>query len=758
MIDQNIQNLSRQIKQTVARVIRPLSLHVTQGLELAIAFTFLRRIDCMIGQYSEACHMFYSRNKDMMSDNLLDKNLREISGGYTFYNVSGYTFEGFLRSGLSVELAFNSYMQGFNLDIRDLFSDLGFSNNVAILQRQSRYLVDLFEFFSKLDLSEYAVSNKQFIDLVTKLVTESSIKGQLAPTPEGLSELICECLFCEEVCEGLIYNEPSEDISIYDPVCGTGSLLAYAGERAKSLALNNKRAYLIGKEISPISSAIANFLILFTGDDNSFVRNADSLTDADSDDLEYQFVVADLPLGLSWAPIKGRVENESRRDAGRFARGIPSTTDSQFLFIQEIVSKMDCLGGRAAIITSDYVLQAGAVDSGEARIRKWLIESGLVETIIALPKSVYVPYINTPVYLWILTCNENYGANEFTEKMDGKVRLIDANRLISSKDKLTLNDEFITSVLREYKSLSNTEATRIVKREDLGFYELKLWDDDEVETVKISLDTDIKTFVEKERKPYAKGEITIDYSSAEKGYSIDFSKFFKTEDAPIPSIESESSNILAILDAIVSLRKDITTIANGTDTQENEVWREMPLRAATEIVNGGNCPRTTTKQGLPIISVANLRGETADVERYTIANKSRCITPTDVILIKTGANAGEVFKGMEGILSTTLVAVRSTDESIIRPQFLYYLLKGYEKILRQMTGGYAIKSMNTRAILDLKLRIPTIELQDKISIFLNDIVGKIDNIMQLLDSSDNVFSQYRQTLIENAVRGRIRLI
>lgn len=756
MIDQNIKNISHLIKQSMTHVKKAMALSDKQCLELAIAFTFLRRIDCLIGQYAEESYQFYSENREKLSDKQLEKNLKDFSGGYPFYNVSSFTFKGFLNSGLSVEVALNSYLQGFSSNVRDILSDMDFQQNVAILLRQSKYLVDLFEFFSEINLSDSAFSNKQFIDLITTLVSDGSRESGLCPTPIGLSKLICECLFCEEVCRGLFYSaDEYSEYSIYDPVCGTGSLLAYAGE------WRGINSYLYGNEISTFPCAIANALVLLTGDEYSIVGNVNTLTEEDPHEMEYGFVVADLPFGLPWTPIKERIDRESQKEGGRFWKGLPnSTNDSQFLFIQDIISKMDSMGGRAAFVTSASVLQNGTVKSGEARIRMWLIESGLVETIIALPAGVLSPYTNIPVFLWILNCNEDTSCNEFFEKMEGKVRLIDTSKLISSKKHFKLDDEFVDSVVREYKSLKETIATRIVRREDLGFYEVILLEDGKKkETVTISLDTDIKDFVEKERKPYAKGEITIDYSSVEKGYSVDFSKFFKSEDAPIASIEEESNGMLSVLNVVESLRDDLKTIMNlSVDSSVSYDWKEIPLRAATEIIQADKRSNVVDMRGLPIISLAYLRGEEKKEECYAVTSKSKLVSSSDAIFIRTGANAGEIFKGADGILSPSLAAIRCTDKSLILPNYLYYLIKGHEKSFRLLANGSTVKSLNNSSVLDYRCFVPSIEEQSIIASFLDNIIGKIDRIIKSLNSSDNVFIEYRQTLIENSVRGRIRLI
>lgn len=757
MIDQNTKNTYNLIKQAFERVKKALPIYDAQCLELAIAFTFLRRIDCMIGKYAKDCYEFHSKNHDKLSDEQLEKKLSELSGGYPFYNVSSYTFEGLLNSGLSVEVALNSYLQGFSFNVWMILLQMDFKQKVAVLLRQSRYLVELFEFYSELDLSLSAFSNKDYIDLITILASDGYRKSGLNPTPIGLSNLICECLFSKEVCEGLVYDDTLDDISIYDPVCGTGSLLAYAGERAKSLKEGQNGVYLIGKEISPFSAAIASILVFFTGNEDSFVRDVNTLTEDDTDGFEYKFVIGDLPLGLSWAPIKGRVENEGLRESGRFNLGIPSTSDSQFLFIQEIISKMDSMGGRAAFISSEYVLNGGAVDSGESRVRKWLFESGLVETIIKLPEGVLSPSTKASVYLWILSCNEVPNCNEVCAAMDGKVRLIDSIRLVPSGEKFKLNDFFIKSVVREYKSLDNTPATRIVRKEELGFYELDLWEGFKKETITISLDTDIEDFVEKERKPFAKGEISIDYSSVEKGYSVDFDQLFKPQEPPISSLKDESDNILAVVDTIASLRKDIDILLSyQIDTPNSDSWHVIPLRAVASTIQGNIRPQVVDEKfGHPLITLASLRGESSDEVLYAKTTKARLVSSDDVIFIKTGANTGEIFKGVDGLLSPTLAAIRCTDKTIITPKYLYYLLKGHEKSFRLMTKGAAIKNLDIKAILAFKCMIPPIEEQQRLAAYLDDIVGKIDNVIKALGSTSNVFSEYRQTLIENVVRGRV---
>lgn len=759
MIEQNILNICHLINRAFARVKKPLSLSETQVLELAIAFTFLRRIDCLIWEYGDESYYFYEENKDKLSDKQLDEKLKEISGDQPFYNYSSYYFEGIINSGYSIEVTINSYLQGFSSNITDILDGLNFRQNVAILQRRSVYLVDLFNFFYDLDLSKSSLHNKQFIELIAELISDSSRNVGLFPTPVGLSKLICECLFCDEACKGLIYGN-DYGTTIYDPVCGTGSLLAYAGEKAKVIYDYEEELILRGQEISQLSSAVANALVLLTGGQYSYVEGVNTLTKEKTNDVEYKFIVGNLPLGLSWAPFKERIQKESLIENGRYSRGLPSTNDSQFLFIQDIVSKMDCLGGRAAFISSSYVLQGGSIKSGEARIRMWLIESGFVETIIALPTGI-LQYTNTPVYLWILSsCDSNInGDNEFCKRMEGKVRLIDATQLVSSNNHFSVDDKFIDNVLKEYKSLENTSATKIINKDELGFYEVGLLENGrKKETVSISLDTDIKEFVEKERKPYAKGEITIDYASVEKGYSVDFSKFFKSEELPVASIGDESNRMLSVLTEINVLKKDIEAVVrHSTDSPVSDVWKELPLHAAIEIIQANTRPQVIDMRGLPIISVSYLRGEKDDEELYAVTNNTKRISSTDVIYVKTGANAGEVFRGVDGILSPTLAAIRCSNDFLITPQYLYYLLKGYEKTLRAMTSGASIKTLSTKSILDFKCLIPTVEEQTKIVAFLDDIVDKIDNIIKNIGSSNNIFSEYRQTLIENAVRGKLNL-
>ena len=67
------------------------------------------------------------------------------------------------------------------------------------------------------------------------------------------------------------------------------------------------------------------------------------------------------------------------------------------------------------------------------------------------------------------------------------------------------------------------------------------------------------------------------------------------------------------------------------------------------------------------------------------------------------------------------------------------------------------QSLNSKSILDLKCMIPPIDEQIRLASYLDEIVGKIDNINNFLGNTGNVFYEYRQTLIENAVRGKIKI-
>ncbi|MBP1531360.1 MAG: N-6 DNA methylase [Bacteroidaceae bacterium] len=738
MIEERNIGIATRIVQLCARINR-----VVPGLKLQesiIAFTFLRRIDCLIEPYSEKCASFHSENSNRLSDERLDEKLKEISGGYPFYNYSGYTFNKILRTNNSIEVVMNSYLQGYSKNVLEILDGLNFHHNLAVLKRQSEFLVNLLDLFAGLDLSSSSVDNEEFIALLSSLLGIDIREMSPYYTTDSLSHLISECLMYIDT-----RGDQENIITIYDPVCGTGSLLAMAGEKAKKFAIHQSNISLCGQEVSVFPYAVAKALALLSGNDESQICYGNTLTDDMFPNRHFNYILADMPLGLQWSPFKDRIEQESYDIEGRFNLGLPTTSDSQFLFIEHIISKMDPQGSRAAFITSSSVLWSGTATSGESRIRRWMFEKDLVETIIALPSGTLAA-TSVPVYLWILS-------NKKSEAQKGKVRLINASSADRFNRLIGIDEDFVKSVIEEYKSKIISVRSQIVNNEQFGYYEVDLLENGKKkERVTISLDTNIHEFVEKERQPYTKGEITIDYTSVEKGYSVLFEKIFPQEKEDIVSLVDATQDLLPVIDTITALKADIVKIQGRS---ESKTWTEYPLRAATEVVFGINRPPIENNNGLPILSVPFLRKPSNDVSLYEVTPKTKCSTVNDAIVIVKGENTGEVFKGVDGILTPSVATIKCTDEKVITPQYLYYLLKGYEKELRSMAKGATIKSLDSKSIPNLKCMIPPIEEQLNLVAFLDVIVGKIDDVINMLGGSNNVFVQYRQTLIENVIHGRV---
>ena len=106
---------------------------------------------------------------------------------------------------------------------------------------------------------------------------------------------------------------------------------------------------------------------------------------------------------------------------GRWGMGLPAGSDSQLLFMQSAIAKMDDEHGRAAIISNGSPLFTGGVSSGESQIRRYLLENDLIEAIVQLPTDLFY---NTGIttYIWVLSKNKR-------AERKGKIQLIDASNI-----------------------------------------------------------------------------------------------------------------------------------------------------------------------------------------------------------------------------------------------------------------------------------------------------------------------------------------
>ena len=439
-----------------------------------LPFLILRRMECLLADHRDEVTELAAKttNTDMLAA-LLRKKF-----GLHFWNSTGYTLKTLLGDPENLAANLRDYVAGFSQNVADIFDRFGFDKTVAKLDEKDRLFL-VVEQFSEIDLHPDVVDNmamgQVFEHLIFRFSTASNETAGEHFTPRDAIRLIVDLVLAAD---DEVLATPGVVRTIYDPTAGTGGMLSVAEEAI--LEMNPKATVtLAGQELNDESYAICKSDMIAKGQSVDAIRLGDTLRNDRHAETRFDYCLSNPPYGGDWKAAEAVVRKEHTQGGGRFDAGLPRISDGQMLFLQHLVSKMrpaktgiENSGGRAGIVLNGSPLFTGGAGSGESEIRRWLIESDLIDCIVALPINMFY---NTGIatYVWIL---DNHKPSE----RKGKIQLIDATarwtklrKNLGSKNR-EISDADRDAIVKLYDDFAETEGSKILEPADFGYWEITI--------------------------------------------------------------------------------------------------------------------------------------------------------------------------------------------------------------------------------------------------------------------------------------------
>jgi len=237
-------------------------------------------------------------------------------------------------------------------------------------------LIGIFE-SKDLDFSRHRADGDDILGdayeyLMRHFATESGkSKGQFY-TPAEVSRVMAQVL-------GIAQAKTSPDTTVYDPTCGSGSLLLKVAEAAPTPVT------VYGQEKEEVTSGLARMNMILHHNPGAVIEQGNTLADPkflDGDQLKtFDYVVANPPFSdKRWNTGLGGDKYERFKGFGT-----PPDKQGDYAYLLHIVRSLKPTG-RAACILPHGVLFRG---NAEAEIRKSLVRRGLVQAIIGLPANLF---------------------------------------------------------------------------------------------------------------------------------------------------------------------------------------------------------------------------------------------------------------------------------------------------------------------------------------------------------------------------------
>ncbi|AYN67464.1 DNA methyltransferase [Euzebyella marina] len=262
----------------------------------------------------------------------------------------------------------DNYFSRLGLDKSKLGSLLDKINEIDTLQNEGQDIVGrVYEYF----LSKFALK-------------EGKGKGEFY-TPKSIVNLIAEMI------------EPYKGI-IYDPACGSGGMFVQSIKFIENHHGNKKEVSIYGQEYTNTTYKLAKMNLAIRGiAANLGDKAADTFAQDQHKDLKADFIMANPPFNQKdW-----RGADELQDDPRWKGYDLPPKSNANYGWILNMVSKLSENG------VAGFILANGALSGGgeEYKIRKKLVENGLVEAIVILPRSMFYT-TDISVTLWILNKNK----------------------------------------------------------------------------------------------------------------------------------------------------------------------------------------------------------------------------------------------------------------------------------------------------------------------------------------------------------------
>lgn len=265
-------------------------------------------------------------------------------------------------------------------DLKGLFDDLDVNSNKLgnTVEQRNKQLVKLLESINELRLGNYSDNTiDAFGDayefLMTMYASSAGKSGGEFYTPQEVSELLAEITIVGK----------KEVNKVYDPACGSGSLLL---KFAKVLGKENVRQGFFGQEINLTTYNLCRInMFLHDINYNNFdIAHGNTLTDPKHwDDEPFDAIVSNPPYSIRWeGDANPLLINDPRfSPAGVLA----PKSKADLAFTMHMLSWLST-SGTAAIVEFPGVLYR---EGAEQKIRKYLIDNNYIDCVIQLPPDLF---------------------------------------------------------------------------------------------------------------------------------------------------------------------------------------------------------------------------------------------------------------------------------------------------------------------------------------------------------------------------------
>lgn len=392
--------------------------------------------------------------------------------------------------------------------LRGVFRNIDFNSEAVLGSTRERNTIlrNVLEDFNRLDLRPSMIEDEDIIGnayqyMIEQFASDAGKKGGEFFTPPMLSELLAQLV------------EPEENDRIYDPTCGSGSLLIRVVDKVK-----DRKVAIYGQERNGQTHSLAKMNMFLNNIDDANIGWGDTIAnplhlDDQGNLMKFQRIVANPPFSLAkWAEgFAGEGEDRFRMSPEldpyrRFDWGIAPASRGDMAFVQHMLASL-AEGGTMVTILPHGVLFRGAA---EKQIREQFIKLNYLHAVIGVPEALFYG-VGIPATVLVFKKGRTQkdvlfidaSAEEYFEKGSNQnfLRKEDVDRIVETYNNYETIDKF--SYVATLKEIEENDFNLNIPRYVDTFEEEDPVDMEQVATNIKDIQTELKE-VESQMKKYLK--------------------------------------------------------------------------------------------------------------------------------------------------------------------------------------------------------------------------------------------------------------